>query len=97
MWQPLNHDCTSLDGCEASQTQRLNPKRHGSHQLNTTRISFPLARRKAFVQRTFLGLRRRLKFFRHLDLQKRNTCNSQFSYQALTLLSFLTNTVPWPG
>ena len=36
-------------------------------------MSFPFARLNAFVHRTFLGLRLRLKFFRHLERQKRNT------------------------
>lgn len=41
--------------------------------IPTTRMSFPFARLKAFVQRTFLGFRLRLKFFRHFERQKRNT------------------------
>ena len=49
--------------------------RHYAHQPAppTTRMSFPFARRKAFVQRTFRGFRLRLKFFRHFERQKRNT------------------------
>ena len=51
----------------------LEIKRLRNGKFPTTRISFPLARLKAFVQRTFLGLRRRLKFLRHFDLQNLKT------------------------
>ncbi len=52
----------------------------------TTVISLPCARRKAFVHRTFLGLRFCLKFLWHFDRQNRKT-----------LLSFRTKHMPWPG
>ena len=51
----------------------LEVKRICKERIPTTRISFPLARLKAFVQRTFLGLRRRLKFLRHFDRQNLKT------------------------
>ena len=44
-----------------------------TQEKHTTRISFPLALLKALVHRTLRGFRFKLKFFLHLERQKRKT------------------------